>query len=235
MRKSVILFIFLCVSVFSLNAQNNEISLNTGIHYDIFHIDNDGENCKPAIMAPVVKLNYSKFFPNNTFISTGIGFHNYSLAIKIKGFGLFDSKWGYEYSDAYLSGFVPIYFGYKFDLTEKLHLLLSMGLDAEVYFYESVNSQNGGYTGDNVFQVEHEKLYNRCNLLMGNQVLLKYQNEKGFGIGLFVSYHAGIFRVFESTGTLSYDGGETVYSPDFTTNGSYFASGISLSKAFSVL
>lgn len=231
MRKSVILFIFLFISVFSLNAQyRNEISLHTGIHYDIFHIANDGGNCKPAIMAPVVKLNYSKYFSNNTFISTGIGFHNYSLAIKIKGFGF--SKWGYSYSDAYLAGFVPVYFGYKFELTKKLQLLLSMGFDTEFYLFESVDSRGGTGIIDDEFHMEHEKLYNRCNLLLGNEVLLKYQNEKGFGIGLYASYHAGIFRVFESTGTLSYNGGETVYSPEFVTNGSYFATGFSLSKAF---
>jgi hypothetical protein len=233
MKKLVILVIFICVAMLGLKAQDrNEISLNTGIHYDVFHIANDGGNCKPAIMAPVVKLNYNTYFLNNTFVSTGIGFHNYSLAIKIEGFGLFDSKWGYSYDEAYLAGFVPVYFGYKFDLTKKLHLLLSMGFDAEVYFYESVDSRGGVFTNDNVFQYENETLYNRFNLLLGNEVLVKYQNMKGFGIGLFASYHAGIFRVFESSGTLSYDGGETVYSPEFVTNGSYFATGLSLSKAF---
>ncbi len=232
MKKSVILFIFICASILALKGQDNEIGLSTGIHYDIFHIANDNGNCKPAIMAPVATLSYNRYFSNNTFISTGIGFHNYSLAIKIKNFGLLDGKWDYTYDEVYLAGFVPIYFGYKFNLTNRLHLLLSMGLDAEVYFYESVDSQGGSIAGDNVFQYENETLYNRFNLLLGNQVLVKYQNEKGFGIGLFASYHAGIFRVFESTGTLSYDGGETVYYPEFVTNGSYFATGFSLSKAF---
>lgn len=232
MKKTLMLFIFLCVSVFSLKSQNNEISLNTGIHYDIFHIANDGGNVKPAIMAPLVKLSYNRYFLNNTFISTGIGFHNYSLAIKIKNFGLFDSKWGYSYNDAYLTTFVPVYYGYKFDLTKKLHLLLSMGFDTEFYFYESIGDSGGSGVNDNEFAVTHEKLYNRFNLLLGNEVLVKYQNDKGFGVGLFASYHAGIFRVFESSGKLSYDGGETVYYPEFVTNGSYFATGFSLSKAF---
>ncbi len=224
-----------CVSVLGLNAQNNEINLSVGIHYDVFHVAGDNGYCKPAIMAPAVKVGYNKYFSNHTFFSTGIGFHNYSLAIKIKDFGLSSENGrspAYVYSEAYLAGSVPAYFGYKFELTEHFHLLLSMGVDAEFYFNENAGAKSGGSWDNNAYSINHKKLYNRFNLLLGNEFLMKYYSKKGFGVGVFASYRTGIFRVYECSGVLSYNNGENVYQPKFASNGTYFSTGISLSKSF---
>lgn len=230
--RNFLVVLILVVSASSLFAQNNELQIKTGIHYDLFRVANEDGKIKPAIMAPVVDINYTKYFDNNIFARTGLGFHNYSLAFKLDDFGGFNRSVGYSYDEAYLAAFVPLHVGYRFKLSEHFHLLLSMGADLEGYFNESENAASGSISGDHEFHLYREKLHNRLNVLLGSDVMFKYQSDNGFGIGAFVSYRTGLFRVFEAYGILSYNNGEDVYFPDFITHGSYFSSGISISIAF---
>jgi len=259
--------VFVFVAVFCFNnlasSQDFYIGLKTGLKKEVYCFTQEDVfnllDCPSStvlkypldVSAPTLQMVFRTTFSNNWEVETGIGWYNYSQKIKAKankdlafwlGFlhnpesftRVLSTPNEHTFGCVHLSEKV----GYRFKLSSNLHLRLNTGLQLGLLYNARTTSstlvENDPFE---LYIIYHGVKKPYLNLLISNAVSLQYTTKSNFYFTVFASYHAGLFKVYQSEAYLAnrksseidfYDGHDLYIVCPITTRSSYFEFGIEL-------
>jgi len=231
MKKLSLIFTLSLFLVGSVRSQDFYFGVSSGMVKSVYTKTDDKKHFKDMIDAtrPSANLILSVLFKNNLELATGVMFYAYPYNIRASG----DKMWGGRIlqttSDhtAYFAFSVPVHLGYKFKLAPRFYANVYSGLNFDFYFNPQYSSNSKIYEDKEVYITTENALKQRFNILLSNKLSMQYFTKFNMGISLFVSYHSGLFKIWESSALTVYS--DTHYRKSSTTSrGSYWIFGLEL-------
>ena len=233
--KKQFLFSILFLTLFGTTyAQDFYFGLSSGFMKSVYSKTEQNNYIKDGInYLPSAAFTFSVIFKNNIELETGIMYYPYPHNIRFRWdtIGAPNPMKGYHGLNdiAYHAFSLPIHFGYKFKLANRLYANIHSGLNFDFYF-EELRGFAIGSIGDSDIYISSEEgaLKQHFNILFANKISLQYFTKFNMGISLYAAYHAGLLQVWESFASVSYYGGVKKIQSTFLSRGSFWNFGIEL-------
>jgi len=231
MKKLFIIFTLLLFLTNSIYSQDFYFGVSSGMVKSVYSKTDDKKHFKDLIDAtrPSANVIFSTIFKNNLELATGVTFYSYPYKILASG----DNMWGNRIlqtlsnQTAYFAFSVPVHLGYKIRLANRWFFNVYTGLKFDFYFNPQYSSNSKIYEDCVRYVTTEDALKQRFNILLSNKLSMQYFTKFNMGISLFVSYHSGLFQIWESTALTIYS--DTHYRKSSTTSrGSYWIFGLEL-------
>jgi len=200
MKKNILLIVLIfCVFKVSYS-QNYYIGSAFGFHKDCFTIANNNGKIHPSsfdLLNMFGNLNIAYQFKNNTELSLGLTYYKLELNPGVEW-----DNGNIFYSSNALDGIktfsIQLGMGYSIQLFKPVFLKINSGFDIDFYINSDFGSGTEGNMGD-LFLKEHFNypINTPINLLIQNRISLQYFTKSNVGFSLFLSYHSGLFNLFD--------------------------------------
>ena len=231
MKKLFLSFIVLFFLTGSIYSQDFYFGVSSGLIKGVYSKSEQSSYIKDRLgQFPSANFTFSVIFKNSIELETGIMYYAYphNIGFRWDTIGAKGSvmKGYHGYNNvAYHAFSLPIHFGYKFKLANRLYANIHSGLNFDFYFEES---RSFVIDKDIYISADKGSLKQSFNILFSNKVSLQYFTKFNMGIGLYASYNAGLFHVWESFASVSYYEGLKTFQSTLLSRGSYWNFGLEL-------
>ena len=254
MKKILLIITLIYLSTTSFS-QNLRLGVEWGFPISIVSVSNADDFLKPSMLdfPENINLTINYSFGSNIFLKSGIGYSQYNKVIWEKDM-LYNDFISGSQMDLYKSIIIPFQIGYKQKLFSSFYLKYASGIDLDFIFEKGqryityggtmYDGQGNPISREDLFRqlgVEYNIGYpiSACkrnfNVLLSQKLSLSYEIKKFMYIDLFCEYHAGLFKMVETTGMIrTIDENENIeyYYPVITSNGSYWRIGLEIGYIF---
>ena len=231
--KKILIFTVLIFLTASIYSQDFYFGISSGLMKGVYSKTEPNDYIKSSRIngfRPSVDFTFSVIFKNNLELETGIMYYPYphNIGFRWDTIGATGSimRGYYTFNDvAYHAFSLPIHFGYKFKLANRLYANIHSGLNFDFYFEESRSE----LIGPGVYiSAKEGALKQPFNILLSNKVSLQYFTKFNMGISLYAAYYSGLFQVWESFASVSYYDGLKTFESTLLSHGSYWNFGLEL-------
>jgi len=235
--KKILIFTVLIFLTASIYSQDFYFGISSGLMKGVYSKTEPNDYIKSSRIngfRPSVDFTFSVIFKNNIELETGIMYYPYPHNVgfrwdTIGATGPFTKGYHGPNDIAYHAFSLPIHFGYKFKLVNRLYANIHSGLNFDLYFEESRSGAWGSIGSSEIYVSAAEgSLKQPFNILLSNKVSLQYFTKFNMGISLYAAYYSGLFQVWESFASVSYYDGLKAFESTLLSRGSYWNFGLEL-------
>lgn len=202
MKRCLLLFCLMYFTV-ALFGQRQEIYIGTGFHLNLYEWEGNLTKYTPALYAPKFDLAYHHPLHENAYLSLGLSYHSFEMAMSIEGHDQSARIKNVYYYDAYYSISAPIKFAYEYEFYRHLYISGMVGIAPHFNFSMTEHDKDEfkevtdslKYSPD-FFGINYARLDQILSTSILGEVRLIYQLNREMRLHCFACYSQGILKIY---------------------------------------